>query len=34
MIKSLTFDGKFGYIGSKYTKDDKPEKPKKEDWIY
>jgi Fe-S cluster assembly ATPase SufC len=34
MIKSLTFDGKFGYIGSKYTKEDKPNKPKKEDWIY
>lgn len=34
MIKSLTFDGKSGYIGSKYTKKDKPKKPNKTDWVY
>jgi Fe-S cluster assembly ATPase SufC len=34
MIKSLTFDGKCGYIGSKYTKEDKPEKPNKKEWKY
>lgn len=34
MIKSLTFDGKSGYIGSKFTEDDKPIKPNKKDWRY
>ena len=34
MIKSLTFDGKSGYIGSKFTEEDKPIKPNKEDWRY
>ena len=34
MIKSLTFDGKSGYIGSKFTEEDKPIKPNKKDWRY
>lgn len=34
MIKSITFDGKEGYIGEKYGIDDKPIKPKKKDWEY
>ena len=31
MIKSILFDGKEGYIGSRYTVEDKPEKPSKND---
>lgn len=34
MIKSITFDGKKGYIGERYGEDDKPEKPKKSDWRF
>lgn len=34
MIKSITFDGKKGYIGERYGNNDKPVKPKKNDWEY
>ena len=34
MVRSITFDGKEGYIGARYTDEDKPEKPDKSSWKY
>lgn len=34
MVKSITFDGKEGYIGARYTDEDKPVRPGKNDWKY
>ncbi len=34
MIKSIIFDGKKGYIGERYGKSDKPEKPNRDDYYF
>lgn len=34
MIRNIMFDGKSGYIGSRYTKDDKPERPDRHNYEF
>ena len=34
MIRSIMFDGKSGYIGEVYKKEDKPKAPSKTDWDF